>query len=805
MDLGQFQRTYFEECAELLAEIEERLLAISAGDVDEESLHALFRAVHSIKGGAGAFGFDQLVSYAHVFETLLDAMRDGRVPVNAQSADVLIAACDILQQLVHAAQSNADLPEDYGADVSRALEALTKGEAVDFANNAEGSAGHIATDSEKPPEIAIEGEDFGLFVTLGDDKGDSQPESEDLSRTGDDTNGNQLDSQDTKTTLETVSLGAKGQFRITFAPAPDMFRKANEPLLLIRELLTLGLLRVHCFIDDVPSLPDLDAEGAYLNWRIDLTTDATIDEIKEVFEFVEDDCHLTILPLYQAKDGEFFVDSHGAYGLWQDPELYQGDDIQNLESPITAEGDSQDKNSEQDLGKSGLITPPSLKAPAESRMISLPSKTQNENGSRNLAQRGQTTIRVDLDKIDRLVNMVGEIVITQAMLKEQVNKTRMDQSSTLLQGVEELSQHTRELQEAVMAIRAQPVKSVFARMARLVHDVAPGLGKDVKLTISGEATEVDKTVIEQLSDPLTHMIRNSIDHGVETPEVREANGKPRQGVIHLSAGQRGGRIVIEVEDDGAGLNRKRIRQKAEEKGLIFPNTELNNEQLDNLIFMPGFSTAETVSDISGRGVGMDVVKRNIQNLGGRITVQGDPGRGTKFVLTLPLTLAVLDGMIVRVGDETYVLPLSSIIETIRPSKQDIHQLVNNSEMLSMRGEFLPIIYLSRIFSVNQGIADATKGLVVIVDVEGGNRVGLVIDELMGQQQVVIKSLESNYRRLEGISGATILGDGRVSLILDPASISVIWEEGQASTKKLTQSYENETDKLLEPMKEIEAK
>jgi len=301
------------------------------------------------------------------------------------------------------------------------------------------------------------------------------------------------------------------------------------------------------------------------------------------------------------------------------------------------------------------------------------------------------------------------------------------------------------------------------------------------------------------------MIRNSIDHGVETPEVREANGKPRQGVIHLSAGQRGGRIVIEVEDDGAGLNRKRIRQKAEEKGLIFPNTELNNEQLDNLIFMPGFSTAETVSDISGRGVGMDVVKRNIQNLGGRITVQGDPGRGTKFVLTLPLTLAVLDGMIVRVGDETYVLPLSSIIETIRPSKQDIHQLVNNSEMLSMRGEFLPIIYLSRIFSVNQGIADATKGLVVIVDVEGGNRVGLVIDELMGQQQVVIKSLESNYRRLEGISGATILGDGRVSLILDPASISVIWEEGQASTKKLTQSYENETDKLLEPMKEIEAK
>jgi two-component system chemotaxis sensor kinase CheA len=329
-----------------------------------------------------------------------------------------------------------------------------------------------------------------------------------------------------------------------------------------------------------------------------------------------------------------------------------------------------------------------------------------------------------------------------------------------------MSQHLRELQEGVMAIRAQPVKSVFSRMPRLVRELSAHLGKDVRLVISGEGTEIDKTVIEQLADPLTHLLRNALDHGVEPPQERQANGKPRQGTIWLSAEHRGGRIVIEVADDGRGIARPKVLAKARDRGLVARDAVLSDEEIDHLIFLPGFSTADTLSDISGRGVGMDVVKRNIQALGGRIAVESRNGAGSRFQLSLPLTLAILDGMAVAVGAESYIVPLTNIMESLRPRPDNIHPVTGHGDVLAIRGEYVPLVYLHRRFMVPGAVTDPCKGIVVIVESEGANRIGLVVDDLLGQQQVVVKSLEANYGAVDGIGGATVLGDGRVALILD---------------------------------------
>jgi two-component system chemotaxis sensor kinase CheA len=381
------------------------------------------------------------------------------------------------------------------------------------------------------------------------------------------------------------------------------------------------------------------------------------------------------------------------------------------------------------------------------------------------------SIRVDLAKVDRLVNMVGELVITEAMLKAQTRDLPVEKFAGLIRGIEDLSQHARELQEAVMSVRMQPVKSIFSRMPRIVHDLSLQLGKDIKMVTFGENTEVDKTVIEQLSDPLTHMIRNSADHGIETPEIRVKNGKSAQGTIELSAYHRGGRIIIEIKDDGAGLNREKVLKKAREKGLVAPDVTPGNEECDNLIFLPGFSTADVVSNVSGRGVGMDVVKRNIEGMGGTVRVTTEPGKGSLFTVSLPLTLAILDGMIVRVGTENYIIPITSIIETMRPKAQEVHHVEGHSDVINVRGEFISLVHLHRTFNIGGAQDDPSKALVVLVE-SGREKMGLVVDELIGQQQVVIKSLAANADPVKGISGATILGDGRVSLILE---INELWQ------------------------------
>jgi two-component system chemotaxis sensor kinase CheA len=378
----------------------------------------------------------------------------------------------------------------------------------------------------------------------------------------------------------------------------------------------------------------------------------------------------------------------------------------------------------------------------------------------------QTTIRVEFDRVDRLINLVGELVINQAMLSQRVIEANFAGSSSVVIGLEELEQLTREIQESVMAIRAQPVKPLFQRMSRIVREVADATGKEVRLKTEGEATEVDKTVVERLAEPLTHMIRNAVDHGVESPEARLAAGKPAEGVVRLTAAHRSGRIVIEISDDGAGINRPKVRESAIKKGLIPADAQLSDSDIDNLLFLPGFSTASTISNISGRGVGMDVVKRSIQALGGRMSISSRPGLGSTFSMSLPLTLAVLDGMAVSVAGQTLVVPLTAIVETLKPKKSDIHALGAEGRVMSIRDTFVPLIDVGTQLGFRETATQPENSVAILVETGDGARNALLVDSIQDQRQVVIKSLEANYGTVAGIAAATILGDGRVALILD---------------------------------------
>ncbi len=511
-------------------------------------------------------------------------------------------------------------------------------------------------------------------------------------------------------------------YTIRFMPGAELFTTGNEPVLLLRELSRMGQCQITTGLEGMPDWDAFDPTLCYLYWDIRLETTAPLSAVEEVFEFVSD-------------IGRIDISTEGG----ATPAVAM---IEESTPQVTA------------TAEYAASAPVAAKAEAET-----PAKAATTGGG------AAASIRVDLEKVDRLVNMVGELVITEAMLRAQMRHVPLEHLTGLMQGLDELSHHTRELQEAVMAVRMQPVKSIFSRMPRIVRDTAAQLGKDIQLILLGENTEVDKTVIEQLGDPLTHMIRNSVDHGIESPARRREAGKPEQGTIQLSAYHRSGRIIIEITDDGAGINRARVLSKAQEKGLVAADAGLSDEEIDHLVFLPGFSTAEAVTSVSGRGVGMDVVRRNIESLGGTVRITNRPGTGSVFTVSLPLTLAILDGMIVRVGQETYIVPITSIIETLRPKAADMHGVQGHSDVINVRGEFVPLIYLHSLFGIPKAEKDATKSLIVLVE-SGTQKLGLVVDELIGQQQVVIKSLEANSDPVKGISGATILGDGKVSLILE---------------------------------------
>ncbi len=720
---AQFKVTFFEECAELLASTEQNLADLESGSYENDTLHAIFRAVHSIKAGAGAFSFERMVAFTHKFENLLDELREGKLPTDADMVETLFRGFDVLADLIGFAQNGEAPADNYGQDALAAIEAYL-GDAPPMGN--EIVDGGVASGSTVEPSPNANDEN-------------ANDEIEEATQISDERN----------------------YFRIEFTPKPAMYRHANEPLLIVRELGQLGDLEANVDVRRLPTLAEMEPEDAYFSWVFELRTEYGRDEVDEVFEFVVDDCDLTIVTLDSNQQvvsvdvSPGHEDDDDGFGLFVDEaELEEGitsviDEVSQVASPEPTAKVLDEATSQATVVAPAVPTVTTAAAPKA------------------------TSIRVDVDRVDRLVNMVGELVITQSMLTQEVEGMDGTQTSRVGTGMAELSMHIRELQENVMAIRMQPVKSVFSRMPRIVRDVSKKLGKKVKLITVGETTEVDKTVIEELADPLTHMIRNSLDHGLETPEERVASGKSEEGSIRLSAEHRGGRIIIEIIDDGRGINREKVFSLAKEKGVVAEDADLSDDEIDNLIFAPGFSTADEVTDLSGRGVGMDVVRRNIQSLGGRVSVQSSPGKGTVFRLTLPLTLAVLDGMIVGVAGSKYVVPINNIIETVRPAKSDVERLVNGSMVVRIRGDYIRIIPVGDILGHHGAVQDPSEGLVILVEADGGKIVGLLVDELAGQQQVVIKSLETNYQAVPGIASATILGNGSVCLILDIDRLAVM--------------------------------
>ncbi len=729
--LEAIKATFFQECDELLADLESGLLELEGGGGDIETVNAVFRAVHSVKGGAGAFGLEPLVRFAHVFETTLDEMRSGRLATEPAAVKVMLRAADILADHVSAARGQGTVDEAGSLRLVAELKGLCGGGAAEVENGEE----VVMVDTE------VEDDGFGDF--------DFTPVLVEIEAPAPET-------------------AAAPTWRIGFKPSSAMYAKANETALLLRELDRIGSCAVALNTDALPDFDALDPEGSYFTWTIDIETDQGEAAIREVFEFVEDDCDITVEAPSASAPAPLDIPEPA-------PELAPPAAPVAVEEPAAADGDVMALLERAKLAAAELqAAAPAAAAPraaATPAPVAAPTPTP-ASAALHPADGGDaktaagTTIRVDLERVDRLIDLVGELVINQAMLTQRVGESGLARSSTVSVGLEDLEHLTREIQDSVMAIRAQPVKSVFQRMPRLVREVAAMTGKQVRLTTEGENTEVDKTVIERLSDPLIHMIRNAIDHGLEKPEVRVAAGKPAEGVVKLCALHRSGRIVIEVSDDGAGINRDRVKQIAMDKGLIAPDATLTDEETDNLIFLPGFSTASVVSDISGRGVGMDVVRRQVQALGGRISIISIPGKGSTFSLSLPLTLAVLDGMVVGVSGHTLVTPLTAIIETLQPKTNDVRLLGPNGAVLAVRDAYVPLVDVGAVLGYRKGPTDWTTGVVLLVESEVGGRAALLVDAIQGQRQVVIKSLEANYQRVEGIAAATILGDGRVALILD---------------------------------------
>lgn len=677
VDLSQFHQVFFEESFEGLDIMESELLEMDPSDVDDETVNNIFRAAHSIKGGAGTFGFMPVSEFTHVLETLLDEIRGGKRSMQAQYVDLFLQSVDCLRGMLSDMQNGNEPETERPSELRGQFEAILG-----------------MTDDASPEEAATDehaSEDSGWLIDV--------------------------------------------------KPHTDLLMTGNEPFRMFRELRELvgeEHLEVVADTDAIPELTSLSPEDCLINWQLKVTTSVPLDDIKAIFEWVEDECDLTCTPL-------------GSAPVPADKSIEANGDITISDPVNTGEVDSISEIAGSEIGTVAEAVKTAKAAKA--------SKKPAESSS----------IRVSIDKVDSLINMVGELVITQSMLGQLGQDFDLSRLAKLQEGLSQLEQNTRELQESVMKIRMMPISFAFSRFPRLVRDLGGQLGKKVILETIGEQTELDKTVMEKINDPLVHLVRNSMDHGLETTEKRLAAGKSEEGTITLNAYHQGGNIVIEVADDGAGLNEDRILSKAIEKGLVPENNSLTPEEIHNLIFLPGFSTADAVSDISGRGVGMDVVRRNIQALNGSIEVKSQRNVGSTFIIRLPLTLAILDGQLVQVCEETYIFPLVSIVESIQIHRSSLNHVTGSQYVMQLRDEYIPIVRLDEIF----GLRDASDSVdeMMLVVVEGDNeKIGIVVDDLLGQQQVVIKSLEQNYQKVSGISGATILGDGTVALIIDISSI-----------------------------------
>ena len=689
--MNSIRNTFFEECEDLLAALADGLTQIEGGRDDSETINAVFRAVHSIKGGAGAFGLDALVGFAHRFETVLDALRSGRLALDPAVLHVLQRSADHLTELIEAARDD-----------------LVMAPAV--------TAGFTAQ----------------LDCCLGDD----DPGSDD----------------DANFEFAPIMLSfddpvAPQGFSIRFAPKAALYANGHEPALLIAALAELGSLTVD-LTATAADWQTMDASAPGMIWSMGLSTSESETVVHEIFEFAEGLCDLDIVPLAQTAPDKPPEPAPQIAAVLTEP-----DPVAAPPAPAAA--------------NAGPPRGPAERTPTEKTAIEKPNPAKSDE---NEARGPKATLRVDLERVDRLINAVGELIINQAMISQRLTDMMLASDADVVAHAEDYRLLARDIQEAVMAIRAQPVKPLFQRMSRIVREAAEATGKQARLITTGDSAEVDKTVIERLADPLTHMIRNAVDHGLEHPEARRLAGKDACGTILLSAAHRSGRVIITIRDDGAGLNRRRILDIARTKGLVSADAELSDPEVDALLFLPGFSTAQAVSNLSGRGVGLDVVRAAVADLGGRVTITSTPGQGTEFTVSLPLTLAVMDGMVVSVAGQTMVVPLTSILETIRPGPGDLHPLGTGETLLLIRGRFVPTVDVARALGFHRSDPGATP-LLLLVEGENASQCALIVDAVHDQRQVVIKGLDSNYGTVSGVSAATVLGDGQIALILDPDAIA----------------------------------
>jgi len=677
IDLSQFRQTFLLESADHVASMETGLLELRSAPADVELLNSIFRAAHSIKGGAGSFGMTSLVHFTHSLENLLERLRSLEIQASDEVIDILLRSVDVLRALLDADADTA-LPAD-ALELSARIDAFTSVAPVQEA---------------AVPEEIKQPEEDGRAITL---------------------------------------------YKVEFCPDRELFSSGTNPIVLLRNLASLGTVSCcHLHTEELPALAELDPSQCYLSWTVELASVCPEAELREVFEFVE---HLADIRIQCAEAPQLPISTPAA-------------------APVAAVSKSS----------AAVAAPPRKPVAVQRKTVAKKPDAAADSGS----------IRVAIDKVDRLIDLVGELVIAHVMTAQMVEDFEPSCLPKLREAVASMERNTRELHERVMAVRMLPVGTLFQRYTRTVYDIAQATGKQIRLEMSGEETEIDKSMLELLGDPLIHLVRNAADHGIETEQERTAAGKPEEGVITLRAFHRAGRIVIEISDDGAGIDTTKVRAKAIERGLIEPDTQLTDDQLRMLIFEPGFSTREEISDLSGRGVGMDVVKRNVQQLNGTVSLESEKGSGSTVSIELPLTLAILEGLLVRVGDRTLVLPLLAVIETVPLHKDQIVRVAEQGEVVLIREESIPLLRLSRFLGLapetattDQASEEAgNRRLAVIVEV-GHKKIGLVVDELLGQQQVVVKSLERHLRKVDGLMGATILGDGCVAPIVDVGGIAAM--------------------------------
>jgi two-component system chemotaxis sensor kinase CheA len=720
--MALLRQSFLEECDELLGALERCLQEMEAGATGSETVNAAFRAIHSIKGGAGAFGFAEMVPYAHHLEAALDLLRNGKLAAADAPIPLFLRTADAVGACVAAFRTGDPPPEH--PDIIAALKSVSAG------GPAAAQGGNPAAPADAPAAEEI------------------RPEP--------------------------AAAGPSG-FHIRVFPHADLFRRLVEPPQILQAVEAFGEPVLLCDITAVPPLSELDPALCRMAFSLRIETKAEREQLAESLERCFDADEMEFGPLLEEAAETFFSpspstgDDHGdgapgfasmasAFGAAPGP---GAGDEDPTSLPDHAEGSGPAGDSAPGSGLSGALRA----ARSMPLMSPMPAPGEAVATLRNRPAMVRT-IRVDLDRVDRLMNLVGEIVITQSMLIDRARDLPVMHALQLTEGIEALSRQTRDLQDQVMAVRAQPVKTVFQRMPRVVRDLALTLGKEARLVARGEDTEVDKTIIEELADPLTHMIRNALDHGIEKPEARLAAGKPAEGVIRLSAEQRGGRIVITVADDGKGLDRERLFAKAVSRGVMAADARPSPAEIDLLIFHAGLSTAEAVTDVSGRGVGMDVVKQNVEALGGRVAVESEPGAGCSFALSLPLTLAVTDGMVVSVAGQRLIVPIGAIMETLQIANCRPEKLAGGREIVRLRGEVTPLFRLADLLGLGGGHERGRETVVISAETDRGEIIGVAVDEILGQQQVVVKSLEASFGPVAGASAATILGDGMVALILD---------------------------------------